>query len=139
MAKNSLYSMDSQRILNCIRDLSNTDSEEIIEKLSKEITGFFVEDWTDTAIEYFADGLGKLVAEIEEKSETNTNQTSQKVVFATETGTKECFYDFDPENITTSGFFFQNALDEVIDEYGDSIENSEKIGILMNMVKKLMG
>ena len=55
--KNSLYSMDSQRLLNCIRDLSSADNEEIIEKFSKEITGFFVEDWTDTTIESFSDGF----------------------------------------------------------------------------------
>ena len=74
--KNSLYSMDSQRLLNCIRDLSSADNEEIIEKFSKEITGFFVEDWTDTTIESFSDGFKKLVLEIAEKSEPEGVQKS---------------------------------------------------------------
>lgn len=139
VARNSLYSMDSQRILNCIRDLSSADNEEIIEKLSKEITGFFVEDWKDSTINSFSEGFSKLISEIEEKSEREEEQKGQKLVLATESGTKECFYDFDPDDISTPGYFFQNALDDMINEYGDSLENNEKIGILMNMVKKLMG
>ena len=38
-----------------------------------------------------------------------------------------------------SGHFFQCALDDIVEEYGDSVEINEKIGILMKMVKNLMG
>ena len=54
-------------------------------------------------------------------------------------GIKECFYEFDPESISASGQFFQNALDEMLEEYESVLDNNEKIGILMGMVKKLMG
>ena len=52
---------------------------------------------------------------------------------------RECFYEFDPDNMSVSGHFFQSALDDMLEEYGESVENNEKIGILMAMVKKLMG
>lgn len=139
MAKNSVYSMNSQRILNCVRDFASADAEEIIETLSKEVTGFFVEDWSDTSMEVFSEGFSKLIEEMKGKEVVKDNKQSRKVTFASVNGLKDCFYDFNPENMSTSGYFFQNALDDIIDEYGESLENSEKIGILMNMVQKLMG
>lgn len=137
--KDSVYSMDSQRILNYVRDCTSTDTEEIIETLSKEVIGFFVEDWSDASIEVFSAGFARLVEEIQDKEKIKDNKQSQKVTFAFENGLKDCFYDFNPNNISTSGYFFQNAIGDIVDEYGDSLENNEKIGILMNMVKKLMG
>jgi hypothetical protein len=76
--------------------------------------------------------------EIEEKSTAVVKPTGQKVRFITDDDERDCIYDFDPENLSAPGCFFQNALDEVIDDYGDSIETNEKIGILINLVKKLM-
>lgn len=138
-AKNSVYSMDSQRILNSIRDLTNIDVGEIIENLSKEVTGFFIEDWSDTSMEAFSAGFTKLVEEISGKGEREENKQSQKVTFASEDGVKDCFYNFNTENMSTSGYFFQNALVDIMEEYGDSLDNNEKIGILMNIIQKLIG
>ena len=67
----------------------------------------------------------------------NTPQ-SKKITLPGESGAKEYFYDFDPNELSPSGVFFQSALDDMMDEYG-ALDNSEKIGILMNLVKKLMG
>ena len=69
----------------------------------------------------------------------NDTETGSKITLATDDGIKECFYDFDPDDLSTSGYFFQNALEEMLDEYGSSMDNNEKIGILMRTVKKLMG
>ena len=137
--KNSVFSADSQRLLGCIRSLDVTDEEEIAEKLSKAITGFFIEDWNDHTIQLFESGFEALLGEIEDKIKSVDTSIGQKVVFSTDDGLKECLYDFDPDNLSASGYFFQNALDDMLEEYGESLENSEKIGILMQVIKKLMG
>lgn len=139
MAKNSVYSIDSQRLLNSIRELTITNVEEIIEVLSKEVTGFFVEDWSDTSLKEFSAGFTNLIEEIKGKTTSKDNKQSKKVSFVSENGIKDCFYNFDIEKMSTSAYFFQNALEDIVEEYGNSIENNEKIGILMSMVQKLMG
>lgn len=137
--KNSLLSADSQRLLNIIREIDLTNAAEIAERFSKEITGFFIEDWNDSSLSVFESGLQTLISEIEEKSQKTDTDLGQKIIFSTSNGSKECFYDFDPDNLSASGYFFQNALDDMMEEYGDSLENNEKIGILMQMIRKLMG
>ena len=135
-ATTSVLPAVSQRILNCLKDnVGSTDS--MLERIAKAATNLYIEDWNDKSIEEFGAALDSMKADIDK---VNTSVSSgQKVTFATDSGIEERYYEFDPENISTSGHFFQSALDDMLDEYGDSIENNEKIGILMNMVKKLMG
>lgn len=137
-AKNSVLSADLQSVFNTIRDIVSGSGNEIIEKLSKSATNFFVEDWTDKTVLEFEDVLRRLVDELEKK-ESITGGEGSKLMFSTENGIKECFYDFDPESLSSSGYFFQSALDDMMDEYGSAVDNNEKIGILMSMIKKLMG
>lgn len=138
-AKNSVFATDSQRLFREIKDLDCSDSYEIAEKLSKTITGFFIEDWTDKSIELFRHGFADLNDEIGRAVEEENTAVGQRVFFETDNGMLECRYDFDPDSVSSSGYFFQNALDDLMEEYGEAIETSEKIGILMQIVKKLMG
>lgn len=136
-AKNSVLSTDLQNILISIRDVAISNGSEIIENLAKAATNFFIEDWTDKTILEFEDMLQRLIDELENKKNISESLGS-KVLITTNTEVKECFYDFNPESLSSSGFFFQRALDDMLDEYG-AVDNNEKIGILMSMVRKLMG
>lgn len=137
-AKNSVLPTDLQNVFSSIRDIAYGSGNEIIEKLSKAATNFFIEDWTDKTILEFEVTIQRLVNELDKKK--NTLETaSSKITIATDDGIKECFYDFDPKSLSSFGFFFKGALDEMMEEYGSVVDNNEKIGILMSMVKKLMG
>ena len=133
-----MLSSDLQNVFNTVRDIAFGGGNEIIEKLAKATTHFFIEDWTDKTILEFKDTLQKLIDELGKKQDTS-DVAGNKIMISTEDGMKECFYNFDPESLSSSGYFFQSALDEMIDEYGSAVDNNEKIGILMSMVKKLMG
>lgn len=138
-SKNSVLTSYSQRILNVIREVNISDEEEVAELLSKTITGFYVEDWNDNTITAFSEGFDTLINEIEEKCNARNKSSANKVTFTSPNGTKECLYDFEPDNISASAYFFKNALDDMIEEYGEALDNNEKIGILVQFVEKLMG
>ena len=108
----------------------------MIEKLAKTATNFYIEDWNDKTIDEFESVLKTLVSELHEKENAASPQ-SKKIMLSADDGVQECFYDFNPNELSPSGVFFQSALDDMMDEYG-ALDNSEKIGILMNLVKKLM-
>ena len=137
IAKSSVFSSDSQRLLNVIRDLSTHDNEEIVEKISKGATNFYIEDWTDTMIHEFENCFDVLVREIKEKSK-KTDTSSQKITFGTEAGSRELFYEFNESDMSSTAQFFQNAVEDVLEDYGASLDNSEKIGVLMNIIKRIM-
>ena len=130
--------MDTQLILNCIRDIDTRGTDEVIEKLSKVATNFFVEDWTDNTINDYRNALEKLYIDIKERS-SDTSSSNQKLIIQSDDTVKECFYDFDSNEISASGHFFKSALDDVLEEYDGVLDNSEKIGILMTVVQRLVG
>ena len=135
--KNSILPAVSQSLLNCIRDISENNEGDLIEKISKTATNFFIEDWNDKIIPEFETTLKEFVSDLQQREDAASSH-SKKISISTGDGTKECFYDFDPDELSASGVFFQSALDDMMDEYG-ALDNSEKIGILMNLVNKLMG
>lgn len=135
--KNSILPAVSQSLLNCIRDISKNNEGDLIEKIAKTATNFFIEDWNDKIIPEFETTLKEFVSDLQQKEDAASSH-SKKISISTGDGTKECFYDFDPDELSASGVFFQSALDDMMDEYG-ALDNSEKIGILMNLVNKLMG
>ena len=135
--KNSILPAVSQSLLNCIRDISENNEGDLIEKIAKTATNFFIEDWNDRIIPEFETTLKEFVSDLQQKEDAASSH-SKKISISTGDGTKECFYDFDPNELSASGVFFQSALDDMMDEYG-ALDNSEKIGILMNLVNKLMG
>lgn len=135
--KNSILPAVSQSLLNCIRDISENNEGDLIEKIAKTATNFFIEDWNDKIIPEFETTLKEFVSDLQQKEDAASSH-SKKISISTGDGTKECFYDFDPNELSASGVFFQSALDDMMDEYG-ALDNSEKIGILMNLVNKLMG
>ena len=135
--KNSILPAVSQSLLNCIRDISENNEGDLIEKIAKTATNFFIEDWNDKIIPEFETTLNEFMSDLQQKEDAASSH-SKKISISTGDGTKECFYDFDPDELSASGVFFQSALDDMMDEYG-ALDNSEKIGILMNLVNKLMG
>lgn len=136
-AKYSILPVTSQSLLNCIRDASGNNEGDLIEKIAKMATNFFIEDWNDKMLSEFEIVLKAMVSDLQQREKTVSCQ-SKKISVLTNDGIKERFYDFDPNELSASGVFFQRALDDMMDEYG-ALDNSEKIGILMNLVKKLMG
>ena len=49
------------------------------------------------------------------------------------------FYDFDMENISSTGRFFKNTLGDMLEEYDGILDNREKIGILVDAIRQLSG
>lgn len=135
--KHSVLTSDNQQIFNTIRDLSVRGSEEIVEKISKATVSFYIEDWRDDTVHEFTEKLDGLVSELEDKSGRDDSGI-ERLKISDGAASEELFYDFDPENISPTGHFFQSALEDILEEYGDALENSEKIGILMNSIRKLM-
>ena len=86
----------------------------------------------------FEDELKEAVDEVLSKKEDAVG-TSQKILLMSDDGTPvEKFYDFNAENLSATATFFKNALEDMMEEYDGVLENNEKIGVLMDVIKKLM-
>ena len=126
----------AENILDYISKLTTHDEESIVGYIAYEVTGAYIEDWKDGAEEDFKQGLDAFLNELDE---TKSNQSDKKVTYVSDDGSsEEKYYRYNAENITPSGQFFKNALDEVMEEYGPMVDKKERLGILMSIVDELL-
>ena len=71
------------------------------------------------------------------KNIKTTNNDKQEMV-AISDGSKEIKKYINSQEITSLGSTLKNNIEDTLEEYGDSISESEKIKILLQIIKKYM-
>ncbi len=136
--KNRIYSTTTTVFMDYVKGFDFTDPEVIIRDIAKNVTGTFIEDWNDSSMDDFRMRLETMLGEIDEKS-SDASGNSYSILFETPAGEKEKkHFSYDPENISSNGSFLQNQLADLLEEYGSAVDSDEKMGILMDAIKKIM-
>lgn len=133
--KETVISYETKRILEYIEKINTFNEMEIFENLSSILLGFYVEDWQkNTEIEFF-NRLDNVLTEINNTKELK-KEKQEKVMIST--GNSDITKYINSSEITAIGNTLKNNIEDSIDEYGDSISESEKIKILLEILKKYM-
>lgn len=139
VAKNSIFSARTSSLIEYVQAVDTGNEDDIASKIVRKTTGMFIEDWKPGFGNKFEDELKEAVDEVLSKKGSAAG-ASQKILLMSDDGTPvEKFYDFNSENLSATATFFKNALEDVMEEYEGVLENNEKIGVLMDAIKKLMG
>lgn len=139
VAKNSVLTMRTSNLIQYIQSVNTGDENEIASKIVRNATGMFIEDWKAGFERVFENELKDAIQEILSKTSEATDSTQRILLMSKDGTTDEKFYDYNPDALSASATFFKNSLDDIIEEFDGAIENNEKIGILMDAIKKLMG
>jgi hypothetical protein len=139
VAKNSIFSARTSSLIEYVQSVDTGNEDDIASKIVRKTTGMFIEDWKPDFGNKFEDELKEAVDEVLSKKGSAAG-ASQKILLMSDDGTPvEKFYDFNSENLSATATFFKNALEDMMEEYEGVLENNEKIGVLMDAIKKLMG
>lgn len=137
-AKNSIFTARTTRFLEYIREIETNDEAEIASRIVRDVTGMFIEDWKNGSGDSFKEDLLLVIKEVSDKKDTVSSGV-QKIIMQNADGMPvEKYYDFDPDTLSATATFFKSSLEDILDEYEGVLENSEKIGVLMEAIKKLM-
>lgn len=138
VAKNSIFSARTSSLIEYIQAVDTGNEDDIASKIVRKTTGMFIEDWKPGFGSKFKEELKEAVDEILSKKSPAIG-TSQKILLMSNDGTPvEKFYDFSPESLSTTATFFKSALEDILEEYDGVLEKNEKIGVLMDAIKKMM-
>lgn len=137
-AKNSIFTARTTRFLEYIHEIETNDEAEIASRIVRDVTGMFIEDWKNGSGDSFKEDLLLVIKEVSDKKDTVSSGV-QKIIMQNADGMPvEKYYDFDPDTLSATATFFKSSLEDILDEYEGVLENSEKIGVLMEAIKKLM-
>ncbi|MEL5900614.1 hypothetical protein AAGC94_21610, partial [Clostridium sporogenes] len=101
------------------------------------ITGLNIEDWNDTIISIYESKLKEIKDEVENyNKKVYIGDEFYEIRFFSNEYKKNKI--FKSENISSIGKALFNEIEEIFDEYGDSVEDNEKRNVLIKLIKKLM-
>lgn len=134
-AKNTVVKLEIKRLFEYINNLNTYNEHEIIQNISFIIVGSYIEDWQDNTYEEFMTLFEGIIDEIKNMKATNNNKQEMVVI---SDGEKEIKKYINSQEITLLGSTLKNNIEDSLEEYGDSISESEKIKILLQIIKKYM-
>ena len=131
-----IFDLKTKEIIDYINIMSTHDEFDIIEKISKIITGYYIEDWQPNEINNYENGLLNVIEKVKYIEKNDTNDANKIILIS---GNEKIEKYFNSSNdISAIGTTMKSNIEELIDEYGDSLTEEEKITVLLDIVKKYM-
>lgn len=134
-SKYKIHDSVTKKFIDYIISIDSHDENEIIENLSNIITGFYIEDWQTSEREKYLETMHDICEKLITK--TKDENVNNKILIVSENETIEKNL-IDNNNLSALGSTMMNNIEELIDEYGESLSEQEKVNILINILKKYL-
>ena len=124
-----------KQLIDYVVEINTFNDQDVIENISYILLGYYIEDWQEKSystffnnFEYIIDELNKVEINDKDKIEISVKNKS---------GNNIVKY-IDNVEISSIGKTLMSNIEDTIEEYADSIDENEKINILMNILDKYM-
>lgn len=131
-----IFDLKTKEFIEYVSQLSTHDEIDIVEKISKIMTGYYVEDWQPNELINFEKELIKTIDNIKNIDKNKFND-SNKITFVSGNDKIEKYLSSNTE-ISAIGSTMKSNIEELIDEYGESLSEEEKITVLIDIIKRYM-
>ena len=124
--------------MNYVEHLNTHDEDQIISKLSKIAMDMYVEDWSAESFVQYKEAMQAIRLEIEgiRDADIHDREGQHSIEFTNSQGQRIKKY-FQAEEDSTS-YFLKNAMEEAMDEFGETLEVNQKVSVLMSMLENLL-
>ena len=124
------------RIALLAEQINGYEDNVILSELSKIILDVYPENWGESSCEVFIQKLKEVLEKIQPQDYMK-QEDGKKLRFVGSDGQViEKYY----EDILQEGteIFLENAIDDVLEEFGDTVDNTGKVAILVRMLEKVI-
>lgn len=133
--KEHLFSITINEFLKFCSDIDNNDISNI-NKISKIMTGLYIEDWNDNTIDDFLSEFKNCFKTIQEYKEVKSIKNDGTIRIILNNDDQKIERTFNKVEVSQTGILLKNALEDYISDFGDSIDDNEKRNILMELMQK---
>jgi len=135
--RNNTYNNETNTFLNILRKNAEKlmDDDQILKKLSINLTGFVMEDWNDSTFKSFVERIRNIKKEIEEGSK-NTTKGNYEFIIKDKTGHKYRRI-FEETDLSELGKLLDSKIRSSFYDMGRSVSDREKQQILINILKEM--
>ena len=136
-AKSHVFAENVTTFMSYIEKLNTNDEKEIVARLCKIVSGIYINDWKNDSYHNFMKELESIKNKIEQIKESDSNDNGENKIVI-QTGNKKIEKFFDEVEDDSTSYFFKNAIDEAMEEFGDTLELNQKISVLMKAIENLI-
>jgi energy-coupling factor transporter ATP-binding protein EcfA2 len=136
-AKSHVFTENVTTFMSYIEKLNTNDEKEIVARLCKIVSGIYINDWKNDSYHNFMKELESIKNKIEQIKESDSNDNGESKIVI-QTGNKKIERFFDEVEDDSTSYFFKNAIDEAMEEFGDTLELNQKISVLMKAIENLI-
>lgn len=133
---NHLYDVKTNEFLRLLDNLENNDND-LLDKLAAIFLNLAIYDWNDNSVNEFLleiSNAKRMIENYEVAADLNSSNGLIKLTFESNDESIEKTFNRVERSLLGATLF--NAIEEAMDEYGDSIEDSEKRNILIDILEK---
>ena len=134
-AKKMVVKYEVKKLMDYAETLATFNESEIVENLAIIITDRYIEDWQSNTID---DYYIKLQQTIDDVNNVDTSKENISETITISTGDKEVIKYIDSSGISLLGNTMKNNIEDLLDEYGDSINETEKIKVIIEILRKYL-
>lgn len=136
--KKHLYDTSANKVLNFVENLETEDEVAIVEKLTNMVTGLNVEDWNDDILKEYLMEIGRIKHTIDSYTDEVAVENNLSYQISYNIDGKIVERTFEHEEVSQIGSTLINDVEQIFEDYGDSIDANEKRNILMKLLQKYM-
>ena len=133
----TILPVKTNKLIEFITNNTSASNETVINKLSNILTSLYIEDYMETTYDEYIDNLKEIIKSV--NKEVNTEETKkQNTKIRLELDNNIVEKIINQEEISFLGETLKNNLESSLDEFGESIDQTEKINILLDLLKKYL-
>ena len=134
-----LYDTPTNQLLKYTANMDTSNGADIISRIALLMEGISIEDWNDQGVDIFCTKLKKALEGVTEANaeDSGTADTGFSITISYQNESVERVVA--EKEISAIGKTLMNNLRYSIDEYGEAISSDEKVAILIEMIKEVIG
>ena len=132
------FDYTTNALLDIVSRTESLSEEQIVQNISKAITGFEIQYWTDSKIDEFEEKLKESVNKLNKFNPNASLQEGEMKVTIESAEGAPIISQFSKSELSISGKTMINKMKNTIDSFGESISYEEKISIIAQILADIL-
>lgn len=132
-----ILSSSANELLGYLNHLKTNDEQEILFWLSQIVLDMYMEDWNDETPKLFEKELERIRKEAEPTADS-TDKKGQKIIILRDADGQDLTRSYNADLSDSTSGFLKNMIDEAMEDFGDTLETSQKVAVLVEVLQELL-
>lgn len=134
--KKNVFDADTNNVMKFISTNTIYDDSYVVSNLAKSISMLAIEDWSDDTVDKFLYNIERIISNVNDFENSDSSSADQKVSIALNIDGVNYEKNLTDMEISDIAETTLSNIEEILEDYADSITAQERISVLLKLLKK---